>query len=459
MVFLFFSYKSGANKWQNINDRKGVIYMPTVTLQMGKGNTRHNDRSIKNQKYTTKSWDVEKSHLNVVYKNEDIQKVYKALFGDALDAYNDKIRKSSHPERVIDDYYKHILKQSQKPSSKRNQVKPFIEFVATFGDIYDKSNPIVYPKIQAALDEYSRDFAKRNPTFYVFQEITHRDEKGMDHTHFDVVPIAKGGKNGLSLKVSLSGALREMGYTGRDAFAHWHDNEEKVMIQILEKHGLEYKKGSGRTEHLSKEQYLEAVALADEKVQRMFNDLELPTMPNIEKKINPITKSESIKLTTAQFTEIQEVIKYQQTQITALEAHNEALSNEKKKIEVKYDKLKKKPTNKLNEELQVQNETLQAQNRELQDIAAEVPQLREEVSKLRLLEKCFYFVLTKINAVVVDKLIQMMPISENEKNEIKKKLQDIKEAMREKEQSKTVDYKQINKSHHTNAAKYRDIEK
>ena len=459
MVFLFFSYKSGANKWQNINDRKGVIYMPTVTLQMGKGNTRHNDRLIKNQKYTTKSWDAEKSHLNVVYKNEDIQKVYKALFGDALDAYNDKIRKSSHPERVIDDYYKHILKQSQKPSSKRNQVKPFIEFVATFGDIYDKSNPIVYPKIQAALDEYSRDFAKRNPNFYVFQEITHRDEKGMDHTHFDVVPIAKGGKNGLSLKVSLSGALREMGYTGRDAFAHWHDNEEKVMIQILEKHGLEYKKGSGRTEHLSKEQYLEAVALADEKVQRMFNDLELPTMPNIEKKINPITKSESIKLTTAQFTEIQEVIKYQQTQITALEAHNEALSNEKKKIEVKYDKLKKKPTNKLNEELQVQNETLQAQNRELQDIAAEVPQLREEVSKLRLLEKCFYFVLTKINAVAVDKLIQMMPISENEKNEIKKKLQDIKEAMREKEQSKTVDYKQINKSHHTNAAKYRDIEK
>lgn len=426
--------------------------MPTVTLQMGKGNTRHNDRTIKNQKYTTKSWDAEKSHLNVVYKNEDIKKVYKALFGDALDAYNDKIRKSSHPERVIDDYYKHILKQSQKPSSKRNQVKPFIEFVATFGDIYDKSNPIVYPKIQAALDEYSRDFAKRNPNFYVFQEITHRDEKGMDHTHFDIIPIAKGGKNGLSLKVSFSGALREMGYTGRDAFAKWHENEENVMIQILEKHGLEYKKGSGRTEHLNQAQYEEAVALADKKVQRMFNDLELPTMPNIEKKINPITKSESIKLTTAQYTEIQEVIKYQQTQITALEAHNEALSNEKKKIEVKYDKLKKRPTNEL-------NEALTAQIQELEEIASEVPQLRKEVSNLRLLEKCFYFVLTKINAVSVDKLIQMLPISENEKNDIRQKLQEVKHTIQKKEQSKTVDYKQINKSHHTNNAKYRDREK
>lgn len=432
--------------------------MPTVSLIKGEGNTRHNDRSIKNQKYTSKSWDAEKSHLNIVYKNEDIKKVYKELFGDALDAYNDKIRKSSHPERVIDDYYKHILKQSQKPSTskKKNQVKPFYEFIATIGNMYDKSDPLAYPKIKAALDEYNRSFADRNPNFYVFQQITHCDEKGMDHTHTDIIPIAKGGKNGLPLKTSLSGALREMGYTGRDAFEKWRENEEKVMIQIMEKHGLEYKKGSGRTEHLNKEQYLEAVALADEKVQRMFNDMELPKLPNVETKVNPITKSESIKLTPTQFTEIQEVIKYQQTQITALEIHNEALSNEKKKIEVKYDKLKKRPTNKLNEALQAQNEALQVQKKELQDIAAEVPQLREEVSKLRLLEKCFYYILTKINA---DKAIQLLPISENEKNEIRKKLQDIKEAMREKEQSKTVDYKQINKSHHTNAAKYRDHEK
>ena len=423
--------------------------MPTVSICKGKGNTRHNDRSIKNQKGVAKSWDAEKSHLNIIYKNEDIEKVYKELFGDALDKYNDKIRKSSHPERVIDDYYKHILKQSQKPSKKKNQVKPFYEFVATIGNMYDKSDPLEYPKIKAALDEYNRSFADRNPNFYVFQQITHCDEKGMDHTHTDIIPIAKGGKNGLSLKVSLSGALREMGYTGRNAFEHWRENEEKVMIQILEKHGLEYKEGSGRTEHLSKEQYLEAVALADEKVQRMFNDMELPTLPSVESKVNPITKSETIKLTPAQFTEIQEVIKYQQTQITALEVHNEALANKKKKIEVKYDKLKNRPTNEL-------NEALTTQIQELEEIASEVPQLKKEVSKLRVLEKCFYFILTKINT---DKAIQLLPISENEKNEIKQKLQDIKEVMREKEKSKTVYYKQINKAHHTNNAKYRDHEK
>ena len=423
--------------------------MPTVSICKGKGNTRHNDRSIKNQKGVAKSWDAEKSHLNIIYKNEDIEKVYKELFGDALDKYNDKIRKSSHPERVIDDYYKHILKQSQKPSKKKNQVKPFYEFVATIGNMYDKSDPLEYPKIKAALDEYNRSFADRNPNFYVFQQITHCDEKGMDHTHTDIIPIAKGGKNGLSLKVSLSGALREMGYTGRNAFEHWREKEEKVMIQILEKHGLEYKEGSGRTEHLSKEQYLEAVALADEKLQRMFNDMELPTLPSVESKVNPITKSETIKLTPAQFTEIQEVIKYQQTQITALEVHNEALANKKKKIEVKYDKLKNRPTNEL-------NEALTTQIQELEEIASEVPQLKKEVSKLRVLEKCFYFILTKINT---DKAIQLLPISENEKNEIKQKLQDIKEVMREKEKSKTVDYKQINKAHHTNNAKYRDHEK
>ena len=428
--------------------------MPTVSICKGKGNTRHNDRTIKNQKGVAKSWDIEKSHLNIVYKNEDIKKVYKELFGDALEQYNDKIRHSSHPERVIDDYYKHILKQSQKPSTstKKNQVKPFYEFVATIGNMYDKSDPLEYPKIKAALDEYNRSFAVRNPNFYVFQQITHCDEIGMDHTHTDIIPIAKGGKNGLSLKTSLSGALREMGYTGRDAFEKWRENEEKVMIRIMEKHGLEYKEGSGRTEHLNKEQYLEAVALADEKVQRMFENMELPTLPSVESKVNPITKSETFKMTTEQYTEIQEVIKYQQTQITALEAHNE-------KIEVKYDKLKNRPTNALNEALQVQNEALQVQNKELQDIAAEVPQLREEISKLRLLEKCFYFVLTKINAVAVDKLIQMLPISENEKNAIRQKLQEVKRTIQKKEQSKTVDYKQMNKTHHTNNTKYRDHEK
>lgn len=113
------------------------------------------------------------------------------------------------------------------------------------------------------------------------------------------------------------------------------------------------------------------------------------------------------------------------------------------------DKLKNRPTNAL-------NEALQAQNQELESIAAEVPHLREEVSKLRVLEKCFYFILTKINA---DKAIQLLPISENEKNEIRQKLQSIKEVMKEKEQSKTVDYKKINKTHHTNNTKYREFEK
>ena len=48
--------------------------MPTVSICKGKGNTRHNDRSIKNQKGVAKSWDAEKSHLNIIYKNEDIEK-------------------------------------------------------------------------------------------------------------------------------------------------------------------------------------------------------------------------------------------------------------------------------------------------------------------------------------------------------------------------------------------------
>lgn len=66
--------------------------------------------------------------------------------------------------------------------------------------------------------------------------------------------------------------------------------------------------------------------------------------------------------------------------------------------------------------------------------------------------------ISQLNEDLKNKIEQMTSLL-LENNEIKQKLQDIKEVMREKEQSKTVDYKQINKSHHTNNAKYRDIEK
>ena len=79
--------------------------------------------------------------------------------------------------------------------------------------------------------------------------------------------------------------------------------------------------------------------------------LELPSIPEPEIKTNPITKSESVKLSKAEFDKIKQVIDYQQTQITSLEAQKSDLSAKLKNVESKLDIARKKPYMRENETL------------------------------------------------------------------------------------------------------------
>ena len=314
--------------------------MPTVSIVKGRGYLNHNDRTIK--QVNSRSWKPELSNQNIVYVNEPIQNVYHELFDSALDKYNAKIKQSKNPQRVIKDYYEHI--------SRSKQEKPFYEFIVAFGNINDK-NTEIYPVLQQCLDEYNRDFQSRNPNFYVFQQITHRDEIGIDHTHMDIVPVCSGNTRGLSVKNSFRGALKEMGYTGKTAFLDWRQSEEKYMAEILERHGLEFERGSGRDEHLNVRQYQAEAREINRLAQQKLKNMELPSIPEPEIKTNPITKSESVKLSKAEFDKIKQVIDYQQTQITSLEAQKSDLSTKLKNVESKLDIARKKPYMRENETL------------------------------------------------------------------------------------------------------------
>lgn len=232
--------------------------MPTVSIAKGRGYLSHNDRTIK--QVNSRSWNPELSNQNIVYVNEPIQNVYHELFDSALYKYNAKIKQSKNPQRVIKDYYEHI--------SRSKQEKSFYEFIVAFGNINDK-NTEIYPVLQQCLDEYNRDFQSRNPNFRIFQQITHRDEVGIDHTHMDIVPVCSGNTRGLETKNSFSGALKQMGFTGKNAFLDWRRSEEKVMAEILERHGLEFERGDGRQEHLNVRQYQEYKHYEELTVQEM----------------------------------------------------------------------------------------------------------------------------------------------------------------------------------------------
>lgn len=314
--------------------------MPTASIAKGRGYLNHNDRSI--DRVSEKSWDPELSRKNVICRNIPIQDAYNQIFGKALSEYNQRQIDVNHPERQIKNYYDHI--------SRSKQEKPFYEFVVAFGNMNDK-NTDIYPVLQRCLDEYITNFDERNPNFKVFQKIVHLDEKGIDHAHLDFIPVSTHNKRGLSVKNSFRGALKEMGYTGKTAFLDWRQSEEKYMADILERHGLEFERGSGRDEHLNVRQYQAEAREINRLAQQKLKNMELPSIPEPEIKTNPITKSESVKLSKAEFDKIKQVIDYQQTQITSLEAQKSDLSAKLENVELKLDTARKKPYMRENEAL------------------------------------------------------------------------------------------------------------
>lgn len=314
--------------------------MPTASIAKGRGYLNHNDRSI--DRVSEKSWNPELSRKNVICRNIPIQDAYNQIFGKALSEYNQRQIDVNHPERQIKNYYDHI--------SRSKQEKPFYEFVVAFGNMNDK-NTDIYPVLQRCLDEYITNFDERNPNFKVFQKIVHLDEKGIDHAHLDFIPVSTHNKRGLSVKNSFRGALKEMGYTGKTAFLDWRQSEEKYMADILERHGLEFERGSGRDEHLNVRQYQAEAREINRLAQQKLKNMELPSIPEPEIKTNPITKSESVKLSKAEFDKIKQVIDYQQTQITSLEAQKSDLSAKLENVELKLDTARKKPYMRENEAL------------------------------------------------------------------------------------------------------------
>ncbi len=90
----------------------------TISAMVGKGSVNHNSR-----KFKAENVDGNRTHLNIDYCNESIQKVYHNLFDEALQKYNDK---QTRADRKIANYYEKIRNSKQE--------KPFHELILQIGD-------------------------------------------------------------------------------------------------------------------------------------------------------------------------------------------------------------------------------------------------------------------------------------------------------------------------------------
>lgn len=218
----------------------------SISFRVDSGFLDHNNRVI-----TAHNVDISRTSNNVTYAKIDLRQFYEQVFSEALAQYNAKQKRA---DRQIPDYYEHV-----KNSGKG---KLFYEVVVQFGDLHDCGlGSDNWQVAKSMLDEYMLDFEKRNPNLKVFNAVMHLDES-TPHLHIDFVPVAHKGQRGMPLKNSMSGALREQGFSSANRMENewtaWSESERSVMEQILLKHGLRRENKNVHRPHLSVEDFKKA---------------------------------------------------------------------------------------------------------------------------------------------------------------------------------------------------------
>ena len=265
----------------------------TISFMTGKGSVNHNSR-----KFHAKNTDPKRSHWNVEYCNQDIREVYHELFDEALDRYNSK---QTRKDRKIEDYYEKIRSGKQE--------KPFHEIILQIGDKDNMGATTKEGQMAARiLDEYMKDFQRRNPTLRVFSAHLHMDE-ATPHLHIDFVPYTTGSKRGLDTRVSLKQALSALGFKGgtrmETELNQWVAAEKQQLASIMLEHGIEWEQKGTHEKHLSlldfekRERAKEVAALEEQKADleehnatmQEVNEKWLDHLKNIEQDISSARES------------------------------------------------------------------------------------------------------------------------------------------------------------------------
>ena len=231
----------------------------TMCGMVGPGSLAHNRRAFK-----AENVNPERTQYNICYRDENLKEVYKELFDEAVERYNVGKRN----DRKITNYYEKIRLGKQE--------KLFHEVIFQVGNCGDMAVGTEEGELAVkVLDDFIKDFEKRNPTLRLFNCYLHLDES-TPHLHVDFVPYVSGwtGK-GMDTKVSLKQALKNLGFPGgskRDTeLNQWINHEKEVLAEVAKKHGIEWEQKGTHEEHLDvynfkkKERKKEVQALEQEK--------------------------------------------------------------------------------------------------------------------------------------------------------------------------------------------------
>lgn len=356
---------------RNWNRKTSSSKLSSVSISFStaaKGNFNHNRRT--NSK-VPENVDPTRTAFNKILVDKDIRQVYNEVFGEALAEYNANQIAKKHPERQKKDYYSSVCHDKK--------TEPFREAVVQIGN---KDKQLPRWESNEILQKFLKQFQKNNPQLVVVGAYIHNDE-ATPHMHIVYVPVATYSK-GLKKRVSNDKALNQMGYK---TWNDWKDSQMACLENLVCEKGYdrEYMHNTDKHEpdvQKFKRVQKEVVRLANDKLEKM----ELPDIPEPEIKLNPITKTESVKFSKAEFEQIKQVINYQQIEITSLEAQKSDLNAELEINKQTINRIKNKPYVLENERLSAELEKNKSKIDKFDEISIQNQQLKNQINTLNNLQ-------------------------------------------------------------------------
>lgn len=218
---------------------------------------------------------------NIYFVQKDIRSVYKDVFQEAVDKYNEKQKRN---DRKIDDYYDKIHKEDKTHEQR--------ELVVAIGEGKDDSKYREAKK--EALKQYAEAFQERNPNLAVYNMVLHDDEAN-PHLHINYVPNFESSR-GLTRRVGMDRALQQQGVEGkgRQLIAHWREAETAYIEQLAKEHIPNFERANVGSHKYMKvrqyKEYAEAKSTIENQVQEKENVLQTidHDLKNVEEKTNEL---------------------------------------------------------------------------------------------------------------------------------------------------------------------------
>lgn len=194
--------------------------------------------SIKHNTRNYKDWnkdghiDPTRTPMNVLLVSEDFRNWFYNIFANAILEYNEKNR-AKHPERMITvaDYFEEQKGKVQEAILQLGDHETYAKLVEQLGR--EKTDEFYKETLIQTFEKWQ----KENTSLRVFHASIHMDEveNGTPHLHIDFLPVTISSR-GLTTKVSLDGALKQLGFTrdtkekyGNTPYKQWlRDRREKL---------------------------------------------------------------------------------------------------------------------------------------------------------------------------------------------------------------------------------------